>query len=354
VSWTGSPGPGANGIASYEIFVSDDGAAFTPFLTSTTQTSATFTGAFGHTYVFYSLATDNFGDHQTTPGAHARTTVAPLVTMTSVQSVTNKKHLVTEIIVTFSGGVNAGEADRTTTYCLVIAGKHGSFTAKNAKVIKLKSAVYNAATHTVTLTPAKAFSLAKPVQVLVHGVPPSGLQDSSGRFIDGKRDGQPGSDAVAVLSRGGTVINAVIGSAGDLRSAPRRGQETRAEQGVGRFRLLEPAAVDHLLEREEAIAVKYATRGERAFRDDAVTTTHQPRPRRDEQEPGPPMAQIRVDWKPPLSPGTEWAPGGDRIAGPFEPAPGSSGHFTFESSGLSSPGRRSDGSAERRMRHRSS
>jgi hypothetical protein len=43
--------------------------AFTPFLTATTQTSATFTGQFGHTYGFYSVATDNVGNRQPTPTA---------------------------------------------------------------------------------------------------------------------------------------------------------------------------------------------------------------------------------------------------------------------------------------------
>jgi uncharacterized repeat protein (TIGR01451 family) len=67
VTWSGSPGPGASSIASYEIIVSDNGGPFTPFLTGTTATSATFTGAFGHTYQFTSIATDNFGDRQPTP-----------------------------------------------------------------------------------------------------------------------------------------------------------------------------------------------------------------------------------------------------------------------------------------------
>ena len=51
----------------------------------------------------------------------------------------------------------------------------GRSAAKNAQVIKLKSANYNPATNTVTLTPKKPFALTKPVQLLVDGVPPSGL-----------------------------------------------------------------------------------------------------------------------------------------------------------------------------------
>jgi hypothetical protein len=107
--------------------------------------------------------------------------------MSNVQIVTNKRHLVTEIIVGFSGAVNAAEAQSLGEYSLVMAGSHGSFTAKNAKKIKLKAASYNATTDTATLVPRKPFALTKKVQLQVDGLPPSGLQDSLGRLIDGDR-----------------------------------------------------------------------------------------------------------------------------------------------------------------------
>ena len=64
----------------------------------------------------------------------------------------------TEILVTFSGAVNVNEAQGLGEYSLVMAGNHGSFTARNAKKIKLRTASYNAATDTVTLIPRKAFA----------------------------------------------------------------------------------------------------------------------------------------------------------------------------------------------------
>ena len=133
-------------------------------------------------------------------------TLPPPVIMTQVVSATNKKHLVTQIVVTFSNQVNTSEAQRTTIYRLANPGKHGSFTAKNAKVIKLRSAAYSAANDTVTLTPKKPFSLSKAVQLQVDGTSPSGLQDTFGRFIDG------GINAVAVLHRGGATITAATHS----------------------------------------------------------------------------------------------------------------------------------------------
>lgn len=80
VTWSGADGTGS-GIRSYDVFVSVDGGTPTPFQTATTATSATFTGAFGHTYAFFSVATDNVGNRQPTPtAAQASTTlVAPTV-----------------------------------------------------------------------------------------------------------------------------------------------------------------------------------------------------------------------------------------------------------------------------------
>jgi len=96
---------------------------------------------------------------------------------------------VTRIIVDFSGPVNADLADSLATYSLTIAGKHGSFTAKNARTIALASALYSDSTDSVTLAPKKPFGLTKPVQLRVHGL-------------------LPGGDAVAILSRQGVTIEA--------------------------------------------------------------------------------------------------------------------------------------------------
>jgi hypothetical protein len=134
--------------------------------------------------------------------------------MTHVQMVFNKKHQVTQILVTLSGQVNTAEAQNPSIYRLTTAGKKGSFTAKNAKVIALKSAAYNAANDTVTLTPKKPFALTKPVQLQVNGLAPSGLQDTSHRLIDGNHDGQPGGDAVAVLARGGITLGRIAPTGG--------------------------------------------------------------------------------------------------------------------------------------------
>ncbi len=47
--------------ATFDVFVQDNGAPFAPFQTHTTLTSAPFTGMSGHTYGFFSIATDAQG-----------------------------------------------------------------------------------------------------------------------------------------------------------------------------------------------------------------------------------------------------------------------------------------------------
>ena len=85
LSWSGTPGPMATSITSYTIYDSEDGGPFTAFVTNTTSTSTPFTGQPGHTYGFYSVATDNLGDVQPTPtGAQATVTVANTPTPTPV------------------------------------------------------------------------------------------------------------------------------------------------------------------------------------------------------------------------------------------------------------------------------
>lgn len=74
VSWSGDAG--GPGIAGYTIYVSDNGAAFNAWLSGTTQTSAVYQGTLGHTYRFYSVATDTLGDVQPTPAAPQASTAA--------------------------------------------------------------------------------------------------------------------------------------------------------------------------------------------------------------------------------------------------------------------------------------
>ena len=84
MSWSGTDNTGGSGVASFSIFVSDDSGAFTPLLSNTSKTTTIFTGQIGHTYGFYSIATDFAGNQQPVPAAAQATTFIVAATPTSL------------------------------------------------------------------------------------------------------------------------------------------------------------------------------------------------------------------------------------------------------------------------------
>jgi hypothetical protein len=65
VSWQGSD-VGA-GVATYDVYVSVDGGNWQPWMVSTPSTSADYVGEVGHSYGFYSVATDGVGLREGAP-----------------------------------------------------------------------------------------------------------------------------------------------------------------------------------------------------------------------------------------------------------------------------------------------
>ena len=61
----------------------------------------------------------------------------PLVGISEVRLVTDRKRNITQVIVSLSGGVNPTQAQQLATFRLATAGLHGSFDAKNARTLKL-------------------------------------------------------------------------------------------------------------------------------------------------------------------------------------------------------------------------
>jgi len=87
VSWTGTDA--GVGIDHYDIYVSDNGGAFTPWQTMTTATSASYTGTIGHTYAFFSTAADRLGNVETKIAADTTTTVGTAPTPQATLSPTS-------------------------------------------------------------------------------------------------------------------------------------------------------------------------------------------------------------------------------------------------------------------------
>lgn len=61
VSWNGQDDAGGSGVASYDVYVSEDDGDFLLWLEGTVAESVSFSGGSGHRYAFYSRAWDNVG-----------------------------------------------------------------------------------------------------------------------------------------------------------------------------------------------------------------------------------------------------------------------------------------------------
>jgi hypothetical protein len=72
----------------YDIYVSEDGNAYTAWLTGTSLTTTTFTGQSGHSYRFYSIAIDAAGNVEDAPAVpDAATTIGTLFSVQSIAAV---------------------------------------------------------------------------------------------------------------------------------------------------------------------------------------------------------------------------------------------------------------------------
>jgi hypothetical protein len=111
VQWAGEDDPGGSGVASYDVYVSSDGARPVIWLKATSSTSAYFVGELGRTYGFFSIARDLVGHEEAEPnGPQAWTTVStnsPVLAGISSNTVVypNERLTITNRV---SGGGGAG------------------------------------------------------------------------------------------------------------------------------------------------------------------------------------------------------------------------------------------------------
>jgi type VI secretion system secreted protein VgrG len=97
----------------------------------------------------------------------------------------------TFIVITFNSALDPVPAENVANYVIVGPGKHH---------VKVKSARYNPLSHSVTLALVQRLSLHKTYMLTINGTPPAGLKNPAGLFLDGAKNGQPGSNSVIMLS----------------------------------------------------------------------------------------------------------------------------------------------------------
>jgi RHS repeat-associated protein len=111
LSWAGAD-PGGSGVATYNVYISDNGGPFVPLETETTDSSTTFTGTVGDTYQFVADATSNVGTVQPLPSAaQAQTTIGAPGTGTGAGTTTTTA---TTTATTATGTTSTGSGTTTT------------------------------------------------------------------------------------------------------------------------------------------------------------------------------------------------------------------------------------------------
>ncbi len=234
VKWSGSDGSGS-GIADYNVYVSDNGGPYTLWQSDTTATSATYAGQVGNTYQFCSVATSNVGLVQPTPTAPQATTkvvtLPPPAIVTSVEWTTvqvktgsgKKAKSVSEpaLEVTFSepvsGVANLGAFQLSTVTTKTVKKKP----VTTLKPIALGSALTASSPRTtsVKLVPSGKLKAGQTYELEIIA---ADITDAEGRALDGKDNGQPGSNFVAEFGSGGVMFarpNAALTSPPLLPSA---------------------------------------------------------------------------------------------------------------------------------------
>ncbi|WP_406698513.1 right-handed parallel beta-helix repeat-containing protein [Singulisphaera sp. Ch08] len=108
----------------------------------------------------------------------------------------------TTLVLRFSAALDPVRAQDLANYQIVTLGGHGRRGARVGQVTRVRAAVYDAATGSVTLHPAQRLDPRNTYRLTVRGTAPGGVASSTGVFLDGVGTGQPGSDFVTTIARG--------------------------------------------------------------------------------------------------------------------------------------------------------
>ena len=119
--------------------------------------------------------------------------------------------LPTTLVVSFSAGLDPTTARNAQNYTI---------TGPKGQTIAVKSAVYSAINHTVTLMPRARLNVHLTYQLTVHGTGPAGVTDQNGALLDGAGTGLAGGNSTTNITARNLVIpgHAVqIGTSGQIK-----------------------------------------------------------------------------------------------------------------------------------------
>jgi len=104
----------------------------------------------------------------------------------------------TTLVLTFDQALDSTTAEDTHNYQIV--GPHG-------RTIRVKSAVYDPTTNSVTLDPGRRINIHYRYELTVDGTKSGGLTNTTGELLDGTDSGKPGSDYRAALTWRNLVLD---------------------------------------------------------------------------------------------------------------------------------------------------
>jgi hypothetical protein len=112
----------------------------------------------------------------------------------------------TVLVVTFDTALDPARAVAPANYRLVAAGRDNRFGTADDQIIKMRTPVYDALDHTVTLRPTSLLPIRQRFRLTVLGASSTGVTDTFGNLLDGKNNGHNGTDATRQLSRTNLII----------------------------------------------------------------------------------------------------------------------------------------------------
>ena len=139
----------------------------------------------------------------------------------------------TSLVVTFDQALDPATAQDARDYRII--GPAG-------RTIRVKSAVYDPTTLTVTLHPARRINIHHRYELIVDGSTPGGIKNASGQLLDGHDTGEPGSDYRTpitwrnlVLDPRGPKATHQSGTKATLKHRPKPAPALAASQSAGLF-----------------------------------------------------------------------------------------------------------------------
>ena len=106
----------------------------------------------------------------------------------------------TSVVLTFSAALDPTRADNVNNYQFVTIGGRGRHATAVGHVTRIRAAVYNPTTFTVTLYPTQRLSVHKLYQLTVTGTGLHGLRGTTGIPLDSRGNGMPGANYAVVIS----------------------------------------------------------------------------------------------------------------------------------------------------------